>query len=206
MQSCSRDDEIFPLLLREIKKCPDLLYYSGNIGIVNDMPCVAIIGSREASEEALEKAFSYGRLAAEEGFVVVNGLAVGCDTRALQGALSMDGKCVAVLPCGLDEIYPKSNEGLAREIIEKGGCLISEYPAGTKPDMNYFIQRDRLQSGMCAGVVVVETGEQGGTMHTVKFARAQNRRLACYYSKLTGNAAGEKSSRRCFLNLQRAPA
>ena len=80
-----------------------------------------------------------------EGFDVVNGLAVGCDTAALRGALSEGGRCVAVLPCGLDMVVPSVNEYLAQEILEKGGCLISEYAEGTEPEKYRYVQRDRLQ-------------------------------------------------------------
>ena len=192
IEICNRDEELFPKRLKRIAKAPGRLFYKGNIGIVNEMPCVAVIGTRDVSGNGQEKAYVFGRIAAEEGFVVVNGLAVGCDTMALKGALSVDGKCAVILPSGLDEIYPKSNEGLAREILEKGGCLISEYDPGEKPQTHYFIERDRLQSGVSLGVIVVETGTKGGTMHTVRYAGRQGKRLACYYSRLMENAAGNQ--------------
>lgn len=189
---CIRTDDTFPKLLKDIKQSPEKLYYTGDISIINSFPCVAIIGSRDASPHALDMAFNMGRIAAENGFAVVNGLAIGCDGRAFNGALSVGGKCVAVMPCGLDEVYPKSNKKLADEILENGGCMISEYPSGTKPQRYTFVQRDRLQSGISKGVIVIETTENGGTMHTVKFAEQQMRRLACYYSTLSKMASGNE--------------
>ena len=191
--SCGQEEKLFPELLKDINKSPEKLFYKGEIGVVNEMPCVAIIGSREASAKGLEMAFAFGRAAAESGFVVVNGLALGCDAQAFRGALSVGGRCAALLPGGLDEIYPKSNAGLAEEILEKGGCLISEYRNGVRPQKYSFVERDRLQSGISLGVVVIETADKGGTMHTVKFAERQGRRLACYYSRIIQMASGNQT-------------
>ena len=189
---CKQDDSIFPQLLKDIKKPPEGLFYLGDINIVNEMQCLAIVGSRSASENGLQVAYELGKIAAENGFVVVNGLAIGCDTEALLGALSVNGKCAAVLPGGLDEIYPKSNKSLSQENIRAGGCLISEYDYGVRPQKNFFIDRDRLQNGLSQGVVVVETGEKGGTMHTIDFAASQGRRLGCYYSKIQKMLSGNQ--------------
>ncbi len=189
---CKNTDNSFPKRLSDIKKCPSLLFFRGNIDIANDMPCVAIIGSREASENSLKTAFEFGRIASEEGFIVVNGLAMGCDTSALKGALSVGGKCIVLLPGGLDQIYPKANIDLAGEILDKGGCLVSEYPDGTRPLRYTFVERDRLVTGICSGVIAIETAEKGGTMHTVNFARQQSRLLACYYSKMHEIASGNR--------------
>ena len=192
IEVCDKKDTNYPKRLREIQKSPGRLFYRGDITILNEMTSIAIIGSREASEQGLKMTFLYSKIAAEEGFVVTNGLALGCDTMALEGALSVGGKCVAVMPCGLDSVYPKSNEALVEKILLNGGCLISEYPPGTQPQKQYFVERDRLQSGISVGVVVIETKETGGTMHTVKYAEKQGRRVACYYSELLQNAEGNQ--------------
>lgn len=114
----------------------------------------------------------------------------GCDAEALKGALAAGGKCAVVLPCGINEIYPKSNQWIAEEVLKQGGCLISEYPEGTRPEKYRFVQRDRLQSGMSQGVLVVEAMEKSGTMHTAEYAKKQNRRLACYYHGLLKYSTG----------------
>lgn len=190
-QRCYLDSMLYPELLRRVRNAPSLLHYYGDLSILNAQTCVAVIGSREPSPHGLKYAFKVGKMAAESGCVVVNGLAVGCDAEALRGAISVHGKCVAVMPCGVDYIYPRVNESLADDILSNGGCLISEYDDGTRPQKAFFIKRDRIQSGISHGVIVIETKRKGGTMHTVKYAHMQHKRLAVCYNKLlelqTGN-------------------
>ena len=190
---CSKTDSAYPKLLRKIKSCPDELFYAGDIGVINAQPCVAIIGSRKISANGMQVAYEYGRIAARNGFTVINGLAIGCDTQAILGALSENGKCVAVLPGGLDKIYPKSNLQLAERIVSGGGCLVSEYTEGVIPQKYSYVQRDRIQSGLSCAVIVVEAETTSGTMHTVKYAKQQMRRLAVYYSKLSHMASGNEA-------------
>ena len=192
IRSCREDEPIYPKDLKTLKDYPRILYYKGNIEILNQQKSVAVIGSRKISESGGKLSYMAGTIVGKKGFNLVNGLALGCDTEALKGALAVGGKCVVILPCGINEIYPKSNEKLADKILSQGGCLISEYPEGTRPDKFRFVQRDRLQSGIAQGILVVEALEKSGTMHTVEYARRQKRRLACYYHGLlkysTGNS------------------
>lgn len=189
---CCYDNPLYPDSLRNIKNAPSIIHYNGDISILNDQLCIAIIGSREASPQGLKYAYRIGKMAAENGFVVVNGLAVGCDSEALRGAISVHGKCVAVMPCGVDYVYPSINKSLSAGILAEGGCLISEYDDGTKPQRHYFVKRDRIQSGISQGIIVIETGISGGTMHTVKYAQMQQKRLAVYYNKLMQLNSGNK--------------
>ena len=191
--SCTFREKHYPAALSELSERPSILYYKGNIEILNQHKSVAIIGSRKISEQGRRFSYWSGKTAAEAGLNVVNGLALGCDSEALRGALENGGKCIAILPCGLDQIVPKSNERLAGEILRMGGCLLSEYKMGTRPERYRYIERDRLQSGVSQGVLVIEAGESSGTMHTVDFARSQARRLACYYSALLGKAPGNQA-------------
>ena len=156
---CEKNDKLYPIRFLERKGLPERFYYKGDISFLNDFRSVAIIGSRNAPKEAILSAYASGQYAAMEGFAVANGLAVGCDTAALRGALSEGGRCVAVLPCGLDMVVPSVNEYLAQEILEKGGCLISEYAAGTEPEKYRYVQRDRLQSGLSEAVLIVYYGK-----------------------------------------------
>ena len=190
IKKCIPSDLHYPKALDDISKKPNCLYYIGDIDILNNKKSVAIIGSRDCSDEAEQLAYYAGVKAAEMGYVIVNGLAKGCDTEALLGALDKNGKCAVFLPGGLNSIYPKQNEKLAERIVDAGGCLISEYSADMKPQKYTFVERDRLQSGVSQGVIVIETSQDGGTMHTVKFALSQYRRLAAYYSYLVNNASG----------------
>lgn len=173
-------DEDFPSKLKNIDDPPVLLFYKGNKECIFENKAIAIIGSRIATIHGLKIAERLGCVFGKEGFTVVSGLAKGCDELAHRGCVNVKGKSIAVLPAGLDNIYPNSNERLANEIIENGGCLISEYPIGTKPFKNFFVERDRLQSALSKVILVVETNIDGGTMHTAQYALNQNKILACY--------------------------
>ena len=151
---------------------------------MNQSKGVAVIGTRKVSAHGRETAYKIGQMAAQMHLIVINGLALGCDTASLEGAVSTNGKCAVILPCGLDQIYPKSNQTLAEKILKNGGCILSEYEQGVSPQKNYFIERDRIQSGLSDGVIIVESDATGGTMHTADYAIKQYRRLACYYSNL----------------------
>ncbi len=177
---CQKDDSLFPKRFVERTGLPERFFYKGDISFLNDFRAVAVIGSREASKEDMFNAYMSGQYAAMEGFAVVNGLAVGCDTAAFRGALSKDGRCVAVLPCGLDMVVPSVNEELAREILDKGGCLISEYEAGTEAEKYRFVQRDRLQSGLSEAVLVACAQKDSGTLKTAEFARKQGVKVFRY--------------------------
>ena len=178
--SCEKGDVLFPKRFAERKGLPERFYYKGDISFLNDFQSVAVIGSRNASNEAMLWAYASGQYAAMEGYAVVNGLAVGCDTAALRGALSKGGRCVAVLPCGLDRIVPAVNDMLAEEILENGGCLISEYEAGTEAKKYRFVQRDRLQSGLSEVVLLVFAEEDSGSLITTEFARKQGVKVLSY--------------------------
>lgn len=173
-------DEEYPKRLKNISDSPTILYYKGNINCLNEKNVVAIIGTREPTEYGIKIARNLGSSFGRKNYVVVSGLALGCDMYGHIGCLDENGKTVAVMPCGLDMVYPAKNKQLAKEILEKDGCLISEYPVNTRVFKNYFIERDRLQSGLSDGVFVVETGEKGGTLHTIGFALEYKRILACF--------------------------
>lgn len=189
---CKRDEEQYPRILRQLSGMPPVLYYKGNIGILNQQKSIALIGTRTPSDAGKTLSYESGRRIGTANINLVNGLALGCDTEALKGALAAGGKCVAVMPCGLDEIIPKANQRLAEEILEKGGCLISEYPPGTKVQKYSYVQRDRLQSGVSNEVVIVEAELKSGTMHTAEFAMKQHKRLACFYYKMLELHSGNR--------------
>ncbi len=191
IKSCNKSDECYPKHLRELSSSPDVLYYVGDISVCDSI-IIAIIGKRDVHKRYLEIARQYGELLAKKGYTVLNGLAVGCDTHALEGAIAANGRTIAVMPSGLDEIYPKSNQKLAEKIIENGGCLISEYPNGTKPQKYTFVQRDRIQAILSNKVLVVATEKDGGTMHTVDYARKFAKPLGCYVEDESDIMAGNR--------------
>ena len=172
-------DEKYPKRLREIPDPPAVLFVKGNTEALRSTKSLAIVGTRKPTRQGKEIAYRTARTATEAGFVIVSGLAHGCDTYAHKGCLKARGVGVAVLAHGLDKIYPAANRELADRLIEQGGCLVSEYPIGTRPMRSAFVERDRIQSGLSEAILVIETGIKGGTMHTVQFARNQKRQLAC---------------------------
>ena len=156
-----------------------LLYCRGSVAGLNRRRSVAVIGTRRPSPFGRRQAHAFGRALAAEGFVVVSGLALGCDTEAHRGCVEAGGITIAVLAHGLDSIYPPENAALAERLIGAGGCLVSEYPPATPPRRRAFGQRDRIQSALAELIVVVETPGDDGTMITVHHARRQGRPVGC---------------------------
>ena len=179
VRAISYHDEAYPARLRKMSDPPAVLFVKGTPKGLDAGRSLAVVGTREPTPFGKEVAQRSGRMVAEAGYVVVSGLAHGCDTHAHEGCLEARGIGVAVLAHGLDKVYPAANRGLAERLVENGGCLASEYPVGTTPVRSAFAERDRIQSGLSDGVLVIETDLKGGTMHTVRFARAQERPLAC---------------------------
>lgn len=183
IKSCKKDDVCYPKHMRELAYAPEVLYYVGDIAACENV-VIAVIGKRDAQERYLKIAHKVGELLAKEGCTVLNGLALGCDAHALEGAVAANGKVVAVMPGGLDEIYPKSNQKLAKKIVESGGCLISEYPSGTKPQRYTFVQRDRIQAMLSNKVFVVDSEKESGTMHTAEYAVKLAKPLGCFVEQV----------------------
>jgi DNA processing protein len=173
------DSECYPERLRGISDPPVLLFVKGNPGCLASGPACAVIGTKEPSPYGAECAGWLGAMLAGQGIVVVSGLARGCDTGAHRGCVQAKGRTVAVLAHGLDQVYPPENRNLAEQILLTDGCLASEYSPGEKPFKYSFIERDRIQSGLSSGLIVVETDLEGGTMHTVRFGLEQGRPIAC---------------------------
>jgi DNA processing protein len=167
--------EDYPKLLKEIYNPPYLLYIKGNRSLILQN-CIAIVGSRNASYYGKKVAFKLAEQLARTGYTVVSGLARGIDSYAHKGALAVGGSTIAVMGNGLDVIYPRENYNLMKEIADSG-LLISEYPPGTSPLRGNFPARNRLISGLSAGVVVVEASERSGALITADFALEQNREV-----------------------------
>ena len=126
------NENLYPKGLLNISGRPVLLYYKGNIEIINQYRNIAVVGTRKASEKGQRAAYEAGQLVAEKGINLVNGLALGCDAAAIKGALNSGGKCIAIMPCGLEQVQPKSHYELAEEILHMmlvipTNILISDY-------------------------------------------------------------------------------
>jgi len=169
------NDTDFPSLLRYIPNPPKGIYINGEMPADNS-PKVAIIGSRACSEYGIKAAESFAHELAVNGVVVVSGMARGIDAAAHRAAIEASGKTIAVLGCGVDVCYPPEHDELMRLIIQNG-CVISEYSPGTKPERYFFPARNRIISGLCDGVVVVEANEKSGTSVTANHALDQGREV-----------------------------
>lgn len=167
----------YPENLRRIPDPPFLLYVRGCLE-PRDSLALAVVGSRKMTNYGSDVTqMLVGELAAS-GLTIVSGLAFGVDCVAHRSALAAGGRAIAVLASGVDKITPRSNESLAREIIERGrGAIVSEFPLGTEPKNFFFPFRNRIISGLSLAVLVTEAAEKSGTFHTVKAALDQGREV-----------------------------
>jgi DNA processing protein len=205
VQVISISDSIFPPQLSEIQDPPLILYLKGNSSCLSPALSVAVIGTRHPTSYGVERAERIAQLFAEQGLIVVSGLADGCDTAAHVGCLRANGKTVAVLAHGLDIVYPAKNKSLANRIVDYGGCLVSEYPVGEPIRRNYFVERDRIQSGLSSAVVVIETDLKGGTMHTVNFCLDQGKMLACLNHALERQSEKSRGNQKLIQDKRALP-
>lgn len=162
IEYCTTADDKYPVNLKKIKSPPPVLYYKGNIEVLNRRKSIAVIGTRDISAAGTELAREAGKIIGNRGFNLVNGLALGCDREAFVGCL------------------------------DAGGCLVSEYPISSQPKKYTYVERDRIQSGISNAVIMVEADLKSGTMHTIDFARSQSKRLACYYHELLRHRTGNE--------------
>jgi DNA processing protein len=166
--------EDYPALLRQIYAKPAALYVKGDLGCLKGVLAIAMVGSRRHTEYGKDVAALIARGLVRGGAVVVSGLAHGIDTECHMAALNAGGKSVGVLGCGIDVDYPKGNAKVKR-LMSENGAVITEYPLGTKPGAWNFPFRNRIVSGMCHGVAVVEADIDSGSLLTAHHAAEQGR-------------------------------
>ena len=170
----SLSDPEYPSRLKEIYDPPVILSVKGSVEILAQ-PGIAMVGTRHPTPYGSGMAERLATDLAARGLVIISGMARGIDTASHRGAIAAKGKTVAVLGTGIDVMYPKENTRLAEQIVALGGALISEFPIGTFPAPQNFPIRNRIISGMSAGVLVVEAAEYSGTRITSRCALEQNR-------------------------------
>jgi len=169
----SREHPDFPKRLRTIADCPYGLFYKGSLPATAPLS-VGIVGARACSAYGQVMAQAIGKMLALEGAVVVSGMAMGIDGIAQRAAVERGGTSFAVLGCGVEQCYPRSNIELYMRLQEKGGIL-SEYPCGTPAEKFHFPARNRIISGMCDVVAVIEARSHSGSLITARQALEQGR-------------------------------
>ena len=169
------EDKEYPENLKNIFDPPIVLYVKGTLA-KEDVLSIAIVGSRRASLYGLSSAERFGRELSELGFAIVSGMARGIDTCAHRGAIKAGGRTIAVMGSGFKHIYPQENIGLSEKISENG-AVISEFPLDAAPLKQNFPRRNRVISGLSAGVLVVEAARNSGALITVDFALEQGREV-----------------------------
>lgn len=174
-------DENYPKKLDAMgNKRPLILYIKGNIGAL-EKSNIAVIGTRKPSK--LSQKFEQNlvkNIVNTTDRVVVSGLALGCDKIAHQATVDENKITIAVLPGDVNKITPASHKNLAQEIIETGGCLVSEYEPGTRVQKGNYVDRDKIVAAFSDATFVVECGVKSGTMHTVNFANDYQRPIYAY--------------------------
>jgi DNA processing protein len=165
----------YPPLLRESPDAPAVLYVRGDVRSLSD-PQLAMVGSRNPTAGGRSTAREFAAYFARAGITITSGLALGIDTACHEGALAADGLTVAVLGCGLDQVYPPENQALAQRIAASG-AVISEFPPGTEPLPACFPQRNRIIAGLSHGTLVVEAAQRSGSLITARLAGVAGREV-----------------------------
>lgn len=184
-------DDDYPPLLREIPDPPLVLYVRGLRDAAREAlaaPCLAIVGSRRSSSYGINAAGSLARELAGSRLTIVSGLARGIDAAAHRGALEAGGRTLAVVGTGLDLTYPREHRELANQIAATG-AIISEFPLGTPPLPQNFPYRNRILSGLCFGVLIVEAAEHSGSLITARMATEQGRDVYAVPGNITSQTS-----------------
>jgi DNA processing protein len=173
-------DDDYPELLRSTKDAPYIIYVKGTLH-TSPKKSVAIIGTRQPTKHGIMIADRVTTFFAQNGWSIVSGLALGCDSIAHRSALAMGAHTVAVLAHGLDTVSPSSHKQLTLDILNAGGALVSEYGFGSSAIPSNFVKRDRTQAGLAQGVVMIQSDLKGGSLHASRAALQYGRWLAVPY-------------------------
>lgn len=184
-----RYNAAYPPLLRDMNDEPPTLFLRGQYDFSHLEKTVALVGSRQASQENQQRAFRLGTYFAKQGYLVVSGLALGIDSAAHNGALAYrNGKTLAVMGSGVLDIYPPQNRRLAARILQRGAILSENHPSATA-NAARLVARNRIISGLAQMLVVVETALEGGAMYAARHHLALERPVYTFDLPYTGNQA-----------------
>ncbi len=165
---------------------PRQLYVLGHdVNVLLSKPSVAVVGSRKVSAYGKTVTSTLTAEMVKAGIVIISGLAFGVDSISHRVAVEHGGITIAVMAGGLDQIYPSSHAVLARQIIERGGALVSEYPPGVPALKHQFVARNRIVSGLADALLITEAAEKSGTLHTAEFAIEQGREVLAVPGNIT---------------------
>lgn len=170
------EDSYYPERLKIIENPPPLFYYKGRLSLLDDYPCITMVGTRSCSERGFRLAYNIGYDAASKGAVIVNGLALGIDGACIAGALDANGYAVGLLGCGIDRIYPYGNKDLFERLFASG-LVMTEFAPFTEPAGKNFPVRNRVMSALSVATAVFEAADGSGAMITAKHASEQGRRI-----------------------------
>ncbi|MBP5491707.1 MAG: DNA-processing protein DprA [Clostridiales bacterium] len=177
IHSCDILDDVYPECLKVFPNMPVVLYYKGDMSLLDkNHSRVSIVGTRRPSSYGRRVTRDFSGNLARHDIVIVSGLARGIDGIAHMACLESGGKTIAVLPCGLDICYPQEHLELCREAA-RTGLVISELAPGQQPIRQYFPARNRILSAVADCVLIVEAGQNSGTLHTASFAAAQGKEV-----------------------------
>jgi DNA processing protein len=174
---CTIYDTDYPKNLLEYDDAPFGMFYKGDISKLNEKKNISIVGSRRCSRYGIDVTNSIVQQLSPYKINIISGMAKGIDSIAHKGAINNSINTIAVLGSGIDVIYPKENYRLYHEILENGGCIVSEFPLGAPPLSRNFPMRNRIISGMCELLIVTEGGEKSGTLITVGTALEQGKNI-----------------------------
>ena len=175
-------------MVKKLPNHPHVLYVRGNPQALQ-LPMLAIVGTRKMTEYGQFVVNTFISQLVEAGLCIVSGLAFGIDSAAHRATLNAQGKTIAVLPSGLDIITPPSHQSLAQEIVEQGGCLISEHKPGTPAMKHQFILRNRIIAGITLGTLVIEAGEKSGALITAHWAAEYGRPVFAVPGSISSEAS-----------------
>ncbi len=181
------DVNLYPDKLRNSSKPPFVLFYKGDISLLNKEHILAVVGSRNNSKYGEESCYNLLRGAKKES-IIISGLARGIDTISHKAALKNNFKTIAVLGSGIDNIYPEENVILVDKIISNGGLVISEYPFDVDPDKEHFLARNRIIAALCDGLLLVESFTRSGALNTSLVALNEGKTIGCVPSLIGKNS------------------
>ena len=190
VNNVSERDNAYPEVLKSVMPPPKQLFVAGEtFSELMAKPRITVIGSRRATPYGKAVATQLALELAKAGVVIISGLALGIDSIAHRAALEADTPTIAVLPCGLERMYPASHASLARQIVQQGGALVTEYPPDTRVQKWSFLERNRIASGLGQGVLIIEAAERSGTLNTTRYALEQGKDVFAVPGNITSSTS-----------------